>query len=294
MLRNNALSLGASRWLEGLPALVSSIEHDWAVTVDDCYDFATEAFVAGATLDDGTPAVLKLVVPRADDAARNEATTLRLAMGEGCARLFRYDEPRAALLLEKLGPSLDELNLPVQQRHEILCATAAKLWRPAPGCGLPTGPEKAEWLVNFILTTWEEFNRPCSEKAVDYALACAATRIAAHDDDRAVLVHGDVHQMNALQADRGFKLIDPDGLLAEAEYDIGILMRGDPIELLSGDPRDRARWLAARTSLNETAIWEWGVVQRVASGLNCTRVDLQPLGRQTLAVADVVAENAGA
>jgi streptomycin 6-kinase len=30
------------------------------------------------------------------------------------------------------------------------------------------------------------------------------------------LVHGDVHQLNALQNDGGFKLIDPDGLLAEA------------------------------------------------------------------------------
>ena len=26
----------------------------------------------------------------------------------------------------------------------------------------------------------------------------------------------------------------PDGLLAEAEYDLGVLMRGDPVELLAG------------------------------------------------------------
>ena len=42
-------------------------------------------------------------------------------------------------------------------------------------------------------------------------------------------MHGDVHQWNALQAaGGGFKLVDPDGLLAEAEYDLGILMREDP------------------------------------------------------------------
>jgi hypothetical protein len=28
---------------------------------------------------------------------------------------------------------------------------------------------------------------------VAHALACAARRVAAHDDERAVLVHGDVH-----------------------------------------------------------------------------------------------------
>lgn len=37
-------------------------------------------------------------------------------------------------------------------------------------------------------------------------------------------------------------------------------MRGDPVELLEAEPRDRARWLAARTGLDATAIWEWGVV----------------------------------
>src|SRR5439155_8960831 len=49
----------------------------------------------------------------------------------------------------------------------------------------------------------------------------------------------------------------PDGLIAEAEYDLGILMREDPRELLEGDPRSRARWLARRSGLDATAIWEW-------------------------------------
>ena len=71
------------------------------------------------------------------------------------------------------------------------------------------------------------------ERAINYALACAARRIEAHDDERAVLVHGDVHQWNALEAGDGFKLVDPDGLLAEAEYDLGVLMREDPVELLA-------------------------------------------------------------
>ncbi|HKN50560.1 MAG TPA: aminoglycoside/hydroxyurea antibiotic resistance kinase, partial [Actinomycetota bacterium] len=115
-------------------------------------------------------------------------------------------------------------------------------------------------------------------------------RIGAHDDERSVLVHGDVHQWNALQAEEGFKLVDPDGLLAQAEYDMGILMREDPVELLEGDPHERARWLAARTGLDATAIWEWGVVERVATGLVCTTIDLQPVGRQMLSAADRLAE----
>ncbi len=84
-------------------------------------------------------------------------------------------------------------------------------------------------------------------------------------------MHGDVHEWNALQAGGGFKLVDPDGLLAEAEYDMGIVMREDPLELMHGDPRQRARWLARRTGLDAAAIWEWGVVERVSTGLLGTR-----------------------
>ena len=119
-------------------------------------------------------------------------------------------------------------------------------------------------------------------------LPIALRREEAHHDERAVLVHGDVHQLNALQSDGGFKLVDPDGLLAEAEYDLGVLMRGDPVELLAGDPLDRARWLAARTGLDPVATWEWGVVERLSTGLLCTQIQLQPLGSDTLRAAEAV------
>ena len=119
---------------------------------------------------------------------------------------------------------------PPAERYAILADAAARIWRPAAGHGLPTGAEKAAYLMTFIATTWEETGRPCSERAVEHALACARRRRAAHDDARAVLVHGDVHQWNALQAGDGFKLVDPDGLLAEPEYDLGVIMREDPLE----------------------------------------------------------------
>jgi streptomycin 6-kinase len=59
--------------------------------------------------------------------------------------------------------------------------------------------------------------------------------------------------------------------------------------LLNGDPHERARWLATRSKLDATAIWEWGVAERVSTGLLCTRIELQPIGRQMLAAADAVA-----
>jgi len=289
VVRSNALAVGAEGWLRDLPGLVGGLAREWAITVGDPFEDATEAFVARAVLADGTPAVLKLLIPRPGDAARREITVLRLAAGRGCARLLRADPERGAMLLERLGRSLRELGLPIGRRHEILCGCASALWRPAPGTGLPTGAEKGRRLAEFIAATWEELGRPCSERAVEYALSCAARRAAAHDDERAMLLHGDVHEWNALQAGDGFKLVDPDGLLAEPEYDLGVMMREDPVELLDGDPRARARWLARRCGLDPVAVWEWGVAERVSTGLLLTRIGLQPVGRHMLAAADYAA-----
>ena len=289
-MRNKALAAGAGQWLRDLPDLVAELEQEWSISVGRSYEDPTEAFVAEATRADGSPAVLKLLIARPGDLARHEITVLRLADGEGCARLLCDDGARGALLEERLGRSLCELALPIARRHEILCSAAARVWRPAPGCQLPTGADKGRTRADVIPAAWEELGRPCSERAIADALSCLARRIAAHDDERAVLVHGDVHQWNALQAaGGGFKLVDPDGLVAEAEYDLGVLMREDPLELLHGDPHERARWLAAHCGLDATAIWEWGVAERVATGLLLTKIELQPVGRQMLATADHVA-----
>ena len=289
VVRRKALAVGATGWLDELPSLVASLEREWGLVIGDAYGDSTEAFVAQANCEDGTPAVLKLLVPRSGDAAEREIAVLRLTGGEGCVRLLRDDASRGALLLERLGRPLSELRLSLRRRHEILCSTAARVWRPAPGCGLPNGAEKARRLAGFIARTWDELDHPCSERAIEHALACAERRAAAHSDDRAVLVHGDVHQWNTLEAQDGFRLIDPDGLLAEPEYDMGIVMREDPLDFLEGDAYERARWLAGRTGLDAAAIWEWGVVERVSTGLLCTKIGLQPVGREMLAVADRVA-----
>ena len=294
VVQNKARSVGADRWLEELPGLVAALAADWSLEIGATYPDATEAFVAAVQLEDGTPAVVKVMIPRGFDAVGHEVTVLRLANGDGCVTLLRDDQDRGALLLERLGRPLHRLGLPLARRLEILTATAQRVWRPATGCGLPTGAEKARWLASSTVERWDVLGRPCPERTIAHAVACAERRIAAHDDERAVLVHGDIHQWNACEVGDGvgdgFKLVDPDGLLAEPEYDLGVLLREDPVELLRGDPTGRARSLAARTGLSATAIWEWGVVERVSTGLLCTEVGLEPSGAQMLATADAVVD----
>ena len=294
VVRNRAISEGYPTWIDELPEIVDQLERDWSIEVGRAYAEGTEAFVADAVLADGTLGVLKVLVPRRgggiDD---HEATVLRLAAGAGCPILYRDDPARGALLMERLGPSMFASGLPYAERLPALCDAAARIWRPAPDADLPSTAAKAAWLIEFVTTKWEALGRPCTERTIEHAVACGQRRLAAVHAERPLLLHGDVHQWNALEAGDEFKLVDPDGLVGDAEYDLGVILREDPDEPLAADSLATARWMAHRYDLDATAIWEWAVIERVSTGLVATEIGLQPVGRELLAFADRLAVTQG-
>jgi streptomycin 6-kinase len=80
------------------------------------------------------------------------------------------------------------------------------------------------------------------------------------------------HGWNTLDAGNGtFKFVDAEGLWSEPEHDLAVAMREYNEPLLVGDTaalvRDRAEFLAARCSVDPHAVWEWGFVERVSTGL---------------------------
>jgi streptomycin 6-kinase len=285
-VRNKVVAEGNAAWLDELPSLVESLAEEWSLSLGATLRGGHAAFVVEATAADGTTAVLKIGVPGTRRDLTFEATALRLADGDGCARLLRNDLDRGALLLERLGAALYDVVADPATRHDMMCDVAARLWRPVgPDVELPTGADKALEYSNLLPQLWEETGYACSEATVEDALACTVRRRRAHDDRDAVLVHGDVHDLNVLQAaDGSFKLIDPAGCRAERAYDLGTIIRCNPD---SGDDlRDRTNRLAAHTGVDARAIWEWGTIHRVIGGLYSRRIGFQPFGDLLLAEAD--------
>jgi streptomycin 6-kinase len=298
-VRRKALAGGpaCARWLGDLGRLVTELEGKWDVTVGATMTGGTASLVAEATMADGTPAVVKLAMPHEHDgreALESEVRVLQLADGRGCVRLHAYDEAHGAVLLERLGRQLHELDLPVHEQMEIICSVLPELWAvPVGEVDLPSLADKGRWLSQFTIDTWEALDRPCSALVVDRALEYADRRVAALDPDRRVLLHGDAHAWNtleALDASNAFKLIDADGVLGEREYDLAIPMREYADELLAGDAlalgQERARFLARLTGLDEQRIWEWGYIERVSTGLLCVKQSHDDWGRDFLAVAE--------
>lgn len=292
-----ALGPPGRRWLWCLPDLIRTLEGEWDLTVGAALPGGSAAYVAAATTAEGRAAVLKLHLPGYDDVA-NEIRVLRIAAGHGYVRLLRSDEARGALLLERLGPRLSRLGLSTNRRLEIICATLERAWVQTPeAASFPSGAEKARWLRTFIAELWQALDRPCSERVIEQALAFGLTREAAFDPARAVLVHGDAHSANTLtpldgdvSATAGFKLVDPDGLFAERAYDLAIPMRGWSAELLAGDAlrlgRERCAYLSRLTGEDPEAIWQWGFIERVSTGLFLMQTGRAREGQNCLRVAE--------
>ncbi len=304
LVRRRAAAHGKEglRWMQGLGDLIADLEREWDMTVGSTLTSGSMAYVAEAQTADGTEVVLKLQMPGYDapgsDSFANELKTLLVTKGRGYVQVLEHDVSRRALLMERLGHPLCDLGLSIQVQTEIICATLQRAWVRVPAdTGLQSGAEKARWLADFIVATWDALNRPCSERAIDQALSFAEARSAAFDADTAVLVHGDAHRGNTLQSrgeldpgDTGFKFVDPDGLLAERAYDLAIPMRDWSDELLAGDPvrlgRERCAYLSALTSVDPLAIWQWGCIERVSTGLLMLQLGVEPLGGDMLKVAD--------
>jgi streptomycin 6-kinase len=296
-LRARSHGAAGERWLRALPGLLDEVERRWSITIGPALAGGSAAYVAHATTAGGDTLVVKIAFPDEVDEGlfAKSVRTYELARGRGCATMLAHDPELSAILLERLGRSLLSLGLPAERQVEIIAATVRQVWVPVPdGTPLPTGDVKARWLADSIATMWETLDRPCSARVVDLALGFAAERAAAFDRDSAVLVHGDAHEENTLEDGRGaFKLVDPEGLISEPAHDLAVPMRGLNDELLAGDARrlgrERARFLARLTGVDETAIWQWGFVERVSSGLYIMSLGLSG-GEKFLAVADRWAE----
>jgi streptomycin 6-kinase len=295
--------LVGERWMAGLADLVADLEREWSVSVTEPLSGGSAAYVARVRTAEGGDAVLKLVIPGAGFAS--QARTLEAACGRGYAALLARDTEREAMLLEALGPSMSRLALPPDEAIGLLSRVLLEAWqvpRPAGAIAAPED-EKAGRLARFITELRGTAGLPCPDRVVRRALEFAGRRSAAFDPARCVVVHGDPHPANALRvpvarpgAECGFVFIDPEGFLAEPAYDLGVVLRDWCELLLAGDPvvlaRRYCRLLADATGVDPAAIWEWGFIERVSSGLYIWSLGAEDLARPFLATAEMLVDAA--
>lgn len=102
-------------------------------------------------------------------------------------------------------------------------------------------------------------------------------------------MHGDSHEGNILShSTDNYKFIDPDGICAEPAYDLGVIMREYSEELISNPIKnglERCELLSDISKINRVDIWEWGIIQAMASGLLCMKTKQYVTGGNLIALA---------
>ena len=296
VVRAKAQALGAAgeAWLTGLPALVADLADQWRLEVVAPLGGGTSAYVARVRTAAGDAAVLKLAVP-ADHVPREIATLVR-ADGRGYVRVLAHDAARAAMLLEPLGTSLPASGLDPEAQLEVVAALLPEAWRvPLPADRTDAAPfDKAAALREFVGDLSARLAEPIPPGVVSLALEYADRRAAAFDPDACVVLHGDASVANVLRVERprpgaarGWVFVDPDGFVGDRAYDAGVALRDWAAELLAADDpvrlaRRYCRLLADGTGLDEQAIWEWGFLERVSTGLYLRSLGAEDLARANL------------
>ena len=262
-----------------IDAATADLATEWGLRLGDKLTGGTVAHVFAATTADGSECVLK-VLPELQEAEGDyfaERDVLLAAAGRGYATLFRFDDDRQAMLLERLGPQLIQNGGSPETWIDELCQLLLDAWQldlSVVHASLTTAADKCEWFVDFLDRMWRQLGEPCARSVIDEAIRFAERRGAAYDPSTALVMHGDAHAWNALRTvdGRGYKFIDPDPFFAEPAADLAVPMRewsGD--RLIGGEPVRATQRRCARiveiTGCDPQAVWEWGYIERVSTAL---------------------------
>lgn len=294
-VKGRADSLGEAglKWLQSLDEVIARLEKQWGITVVDVLEGGSAAFVGLSKDNLGKECILKISLPNdPPDRYRLCVNTLRAANGKGYCQLYADDISHRAILIERLGPRLSQSGLTPEKQMEILCNALKEIWKsPVDPLHRLDAQNKHSGFSSFIQDNWCKLNPPFSQKIVDKALCYAENLQLRTDPAKYVNVHGDAHNNNMLliPGTQEYKFIDPDGLIFEKSYDVGVLMREWP-EAFEGNALDagmkRCRYLSCLTGVEEKDIWEWGFLQMTTTALILISIGQSELGYQMLGIAE--------
>jgi streptomycin 6-kinase len=221
------------------------------------YAFASLAIPAGDV-------VLKVQFP--DRESEHEAEALRVWDGGGAVRLLEHDPERHALLLERTRPGTSLAEVSQGEALEVVANLLPRLWKPA---GAPFRPvaDEAAWWVSYLPERWEEAGRPFERSLLDAAIEALVELSATQGE--LVLVHQDLHADNILRAEREpWLVIDPKPLLAEREFSLTAIVRGQELGHSRRDVLHRLDRLTSELGLDRDRARLWALGQTIAWGVD--------------------------
>jgi streptomycin 6-kinase len=255
-------------WLAQLPTLIADCEKRWSLTVQPPFPDLSYNYAAPAVRADGTAAVLKIGVINPE--LLSEIAALRHYNGRGIVRLLDADPEQGILLLERLQPGTPLIALDDDEAATAVAAQVMQqLWQPAPS--EHSFPTVARWArgMDRLQAEFDDGFGPFPKRLVETAVSLFRELLPSQADS--VLLHGDLHHWNILQAQREpWLALDPKGVIGEPAYEIGAWLR-NPVDRLTTWPdlkriqQRRIAQLADILALDRQRLVGWGIAQAVLS-----------------------------
>jgi len=253
------------RWLANLPDLIAEMSEKWLLTVDEPFPDLSYNFVTPCVCADGTNAVLKIGYNEKDSVIFSEAKLLTALDGNGAVKLLRFDENRCALLLERLLPGENLIELAKtddQQATANAICVMKKICRPPPeNVEFPT---LEKWVDSFLRAEKTNFNFACvkkSRKIFDRLIGSSEQS----------LLHGDLHHQNILSARRdSFLAIDPKGIIGDIGFEISVFLNNPRGWLLTNPNRRkiaqrRIEQFAEAFAIETPDLRDWAYAEAILS-----------------------------
>lgn len=246
-------------WWERLPAAVAGLAERWELHVDGAVGRGNTSVVLRCRRADGRAAVLKLTPDAA--IARGEAAALRRWEASGRVPLvWEHDEGLGALLLEAIPNEAPLAEL----RSGVSVEEVAGLVGALHAAGAPLVADGVETLaarveVMFGLAIERHAAAAGAVPAARLRRGHELARRLAADADAAppVLLHGDLHPGNVLDAGagRGLVAIDPRPCVGDAAMDVVDWVFWGVDDPAAWEPRTRE--LALALGLDPARVWAW-------------------------------------
>ena len=251
-----------------IPAhLLDRINHyarEWRLKIEDVFETETSAiaFVNRRS----QVLVLKVVKHEGDEWYSGEV--LDAFDGRGVVRIYEYDS--GTMLIERLRPGNSLVEMAVNSKDVEATNVLAGVMQQLSAREIPKRcPTVRDWGKGFDRYLATGDNQIPTE-LVDSSKNVFLDLSASQRNPR--LLHGDLQHYNVLfDSERGWLAIDPKGVVGEAEYEVGAMLR-NPVErpeLFLSIPtiERRLRQFEGRLNLNYERMLAWAFAQAVLSAI---------------------------
>ena len=250
-----------ARWVDRLPRRLATLLEEWELTPDGWSMHGYCSIVVPVQTSDGEPVVLKVTFD-VDEESEHEHLALQHWGGRGAVRLLRADPHRRAMLLERLHHE-DLTVLPDLDACEVVAGLYPQLHLPA----LPQLRTVTSYVERWAaaLATMPR-SAPIPRRMVEQALSLARDLVA-DPASTGVIVHGDLHYLNVLAADREpWLVIDPKPMSGDPHFEVAPMLWNRMEELgtdMRAGVRRRFHTLVDAAGLDEARARDWVIVRMV-------------------------------